>query len=191
MLKEADANTYKQRLFSLLLRDAYRKEKVVLASGKESAYYIDARTVTLNPEGAFCVANIILSMVGGRAKEIKAIGGPTIGADPIVGAIAAVSFLKERAIKTFIVRKSAKSHGKKKQIEGPGIEPGSEVILVDDVATTGSSLLDSVNILRENSLKVNEAIVIVDREEGARENLQKLNIKLCSIFSIKELQEKA
>jgi orotate phosphoribosyltransferase len=178
---------YRKKLFQLLLRDAYRKEKVTLSSGKQSSYYIDARTVTLNPEGAFYVASIILSMVKDKT-DIKAIGGPTIGADPIVGAIAALSFQQGLALKTFIIRKTPKAHGRCKQIEGPDIEPGSSVVIIDDVATSGSSLIDSVNILKQANVKVKEAIVIVDREEGAEEKFLALGVGFKAIFKIKDFE---
>lgn len=182
MFNNKDLEKYRQRLFELLRKDAFRKEQITLSSGKQSSYYIDARTVTLNSEGAFCAAYVILSLVENNAK-IKAIGGPTIGADPIVGAIAAVSFLEKRPIKTFIVRKLAKTHGKGKQVEGPSLEPGSEVVIVDDVATTGSSLVEAAGVLRSSGLIVKKAIVLVDRQEGGRENLLAAGLELSSIFT--------
>jgi orotate phosphoribosyltransferase len=187
MFNKNDLRLYRQGLFKLLLKDAYRKEAVVLSSGKQSSYYIDARTVTLNPEGAFYAAAIILSMLETK-PEIKAIGGPTIGADPIVGSIAAVSFINKIPLKTFILRKTPKAHGKRRQIEGPDIETGSSVAIIDDVATTGSSLIDSVNILSQGGILVKEAIVIIDREEGAGESLNKLNVNFSSIFKAKDFQ---
>lgn len=180
MSKTGELDSYQRKLFDLLCKDALRKETVVLSSGKKSSYYIDARAVTLNPKGAFYAASIILSKLS--RLDIKAIGGPTIGADPIVGAIATLSFLKKIPLKTFIVRKSVKTHGKRKQIEGPFIEPGSSVAIVDDVATTGSSLVEAVKILQRCGLIVKEAIVIVDREEGAKDNLKNLNVSLSSLF---------
>lgn len=185
MLNKNDLALYRKELFSLLIKDAYRREKVVLSSGKESSYYIDARTVTLNPQGAFYAASIILSMIEAN-PAIKAIGGPTIGADPIVGAIALLSFTNKRPIKTFIVRKTPKAHGKRKQIEGPDIDNASQVAIIDDVATTGSSLVDCVNILGSSGLTVKEAVVIIDREEGAGENLKKLGVNFSSIFRVKD-----
>ncbi|MBU2540648.1 MAG: orotate phosphoribosyltransferase [Candidatus Omnitrophica bacterium] len=176
-----DLNTYRKKLFTLIAKDAYHKQAIILSSGKKSPYYIDARVVTLSPEGAYYVSCLILSMLKDM-PGIKAIGGPTIGADPIVGAIAAVSFQEETPLKTFIIRKSKKAYGKRRQIEGPDIESGSSVVIVDDVATTGSSLVESVKILQDSSLIVKAAIVIVDREEGAGENLAQFNVPLKSLF---------
>jgi orotate phosphoribosyltransferase len=139
----------------------------------------------LTPEGAYLVANIILELI--KDKNIHAVGGPTLGADPIVGAIAVLSHLKNLPLKTFIVRKNAKDHGTKRQIEGPALKKNSRVILVDDVATTGKALIESRQSLRQGGIRVIEAIVIVDRNEGARENLAKAGLKLKAIFSRPEL----
>ncbi len=181
MFKIEDLDTYRSKLFDLLVRDAYHKQAITLSSGKKSSYYIDARLVTLNPQGAYYVSCLILSRLL-EIPGIKAVGGPTIGADPIVGAIAAVSFQEKIPIKTFIVRKTKKAHGRCRQIEGPDIEAGSSVVVIDDVATTGSSLVDSVKILEDSSLSVKEAIVIVDRQEGAKEKLAQFNVPLTSLF---------
>jgi orotate phosphoribosyltransferase len=172
-------------LLSLLQSKALKKGNFTLSSGKTSTYYLDGRIITLTPKGAYLVANIILEMAKG--KGIDAIGGPTLGADPIVGAVAAISHLKAIELKTFIVRKAAKEHGMQRQIEGPGLVPGDRVILVDDVATSGKALLEAKTALDKIGVKVESAIVIVDRQEGARENLGKAGLRLESIFRIEEL----
>lgn len=172
------------KLLALLKREALKKGRFVLSSGKLSNYYLDGRIITLTPEGAFLVASIILELI--KAKGIDAIGGPTLGADPIVGAIAALSHIRRFPIKTFIVRKQAKGHGTQRRIEGPALKKDSKVILVDDVATTGKSLVESKQVLEKMGLRVVRAIVIVDRLEGARENLARVSCKLESIFTIKD-----
>jgi orotate phosphoribosyltransferase len=170
----------KKRLLDLLLREAFKKGKFILSSGKVSNYYLDGRIITLSPEGAYLVASIILELIKG--EKIDAIGGPTLGADPIVGAIACLSQIEHRPLKTFIVRKIAKEHGSKRQIEGPAIKNGAKVILVDDVATTGKSLIEAKQALEKKGIKVHKAIVIVDRNEGAKENLANVGLKLEPIF---------
>ena len=175
----------KLRLKALLKKEALKKGRFVLSSGKISDYYLDGRVITLTPEGAYLVANIILELI--KDKNIHAVGGPTLGADPIVGAIAVLSHLKNLPLKTFIVRKNAKDHGTKRQIEGPALKKNSRVILVDDVATTGKALIESRQALRQGGIRVIEAIVIVDRNEGARENMAKAGLKLKAIFSRPEL----
>ena len=176
---------FKVKLLALLKREALKKGKFILSSGKESTYYLDGRIITLTPEGAYLVASIILELIKGR--NIEAVGGPTLGADPIVGALAALSHINGVAVKTFIVRKAVKAHGMQRQIEGPEIKKGSRVIIVDDVATTGKALIEAKEALDAYGVKVEGAIVIVDRKEGAAENLEKAGLRLDSIFKIEDL----
>ncbi len=173
------------QLLKLLKKKTVRTGRVRLSSGKISNFYVDGRLITLSSEGAYLVANIILEMV--KDKRLDAIGGPTIGADPIVGALACLAHVRGTSLKTFIVRKAKKEHGTKRQIEGPRLKRGAEVVIVDDVATTGHSLIEARDVLRNNGISVSIAIVIVDRQEGARENLKKYGIKLLSIFKKKDL----
>ena len=170
----------KFELLQILKKDAFFKEKITLSSGKSSDYYIDARLVTLSAQGAYLTAAIILDMI--KDEDICAIGGPTLGADPIVGAIAATSFINKNPINTFIVRKAPKAYGKMRQTEGPALEKNSKVILIDDVATTGKSLIESISFLRQEQVEVKKAIVLIDRQEGAKENLDKENCPLIAIF---------
>ena len=172
----------KEKLFNLLNRDALKRGKFVLSSGKESSYYLDGRVITLTPEGAYLVASIILEMIKG--ESIAAIGGPTLGADPMAGAIAAVSFINGQAIKSFIVRKQTKEHGTQRQVEGPELKKGERVILIDDVATSGKAIIEAYEALARIGVLVDLAIVVVDRNQGARENLAKIGIRLESIFKI-------
>jgi orotate phosphoribosyltransferase len=172
----------KEKLHALLEKEALKRGSFVLSSGKTSNYYLDGRVITLTPEGAYLVASIMLEMAKGR--NIDAIGGPTLGADPIVGAVAALAHLKNISIKTFIVRKAAKEHGMGKQVEGPALEEGSRVILVDDVATTGKALIEAKDALDKIGIIADTAFVIVDRKEGARDNLANAGLELESIFSI-------
>ncbi len=174
-------DTSKAELLALLKKEAFRKGKIVLSSGKTSSFYIDGRCVTLNAQGAYLVASIIFDIL--RKEDFEAVGGPTIGADPIVGAFAAISFLKKRPSKTFLIRKTPKAHGTRRQIEGPALKEGSRLILVDDVATSGKSFLESIDILRSEGFQVDTAICIVDRQEGAKEALAQKNCKLIPIFT--------
>ncbi|PIQ91237.1 MAG: orotate phosphoribosyltransferase [Candidatus Omnitrophica bacterium CG11_big_fil_rev_8_21_14_0_20_41_12] len=172
----------KEKLFELLNKEALKRGKFVLSSGQESNYYLDGRVITLTPEGAYLVAGIILDMVKGEGLD--AIGGPTLGADPIAGALAALSHINQQPIKTFIVRKQVKEHGTQRQIEGPLLKKGDRVILIDDVATSGSSILEAKQALDKIGVVAEKAIVIIDRNQGAAENLAKAGLKLESIFKI-------
>ncbi len=171
-------------LYRLVKEKAYHEGEIKLASGKTSHYYLDARAVTLSSEGAFLVGSIVFDMI--KDLNIPAAGGPTLGADPIVGALAVISHQNNRPINTFLIRKTPKSHGRCLQVEGPDLQAGSEVVLLDDVATTGGSLVDAIDVLKKIGVSVKRAIVVVDRNEGAGENLAKKGCELFSIFQASE-----
>jgi len=171
----------KARLLEILRQDAFIKERVTLSSGKVSDFYIDARRVTLSPEGVYLCARMILDMV--KNDRLNAIGGPTLGADPIAGAVAFLSFEEKKPINAFIVRKAPKPYGKQQQIEGPLLKKGDRVALVDDVVTTGKSILQAMDVLESLGVQIVKAISIVDRNEGAREALEKRHCPLVSIFA--------
>jgi len=181
---ETDIKTLKAQLLALLEKEALKRGDFLLSSGKRSNYYLDGRVITLSPEGAYLAASIILELV--KDKKISALGGPTLGADPIVGAVAALSHLKNMPLKTFIVRKAVKAHGAAKQVEGPELAKGSRVILVDDVATSGKALIEAKQALDQLGVTADLALVIVDRCEGAKENLAKEGLSLESIFTVKD-----
>ena len=174
----------KARLLEVLKKDAFFKEKIILSSGKESDYYIDARRVTLSAEGAYLCARVILDMV--KNDDVSILGGPTLGADPFVGAIASQSFENKKPVDTFIIRKAPKAHGKQQQIEGPDVPKGSRVILIDDVATTGKAFVQSLEVMKNAEINVVKAICVVDRDEGARQAIAKYDCPLQSIFQISE-----
>jgi orotate phosphoribosyltransferase len=183
-MEDEGLNGLRAKLLALFEKEALKKGKFVLSSGKESNYYLDGRIITLTPEGAYLTAAIILEMIKG--KNLDAVGGPTLGADPIVGAIAVLSHIKNIPVKTFIVRKSTKEHGTQRQIEGPALKSGERVLLVDDVATTGKALIEAKQALDKIGVKIEKALVIVDRNEGAAQNLSKAGLKLESIFTIED-----
>lgn len=183
-MDKQNINELRDKLFGLLDKEALRRGTFILSSGKESNYYLDGRVITLTPEGAYLAASIILELIKNRG--IDAIGGPTLGADPIVGALACLSHIQKIPLKTFIVRKAAKEHGTQRQIEGPELKPGSKVILVDDVATTGKALIEAKQALDRAGIKADTALVIVDRNEGAKDNLAAVGLKLESIFKIED-----
>jgi len=172
------------RLRNLLRERSFKFGKFVLTSGKESSYYFDGKQVTLHPEGAYLLAKIIIEKI--RGDNIQAVGGPTIGADPIVGALAAVAYLEGLTIKLFIVRKAVKEHGMKKLIEGPALSPGERVAIVEDVMTTGSSLLKAVDAVRKAGGVAVKVIPLVDRLEGGTEKIQSLGIAVDPVFTIRD-----
>ncbi|MBF0386124.1 MAG: orotate phosphoribosyltransferase [Candidatus Omnitrophica bacterium] len=177
----------KEELKEIIINQGYFREKIILSSGKESDYYIDARRVTLSPQGAYLTAKIMLEMA--KDWKIDAIGGPTLGADPIVGAISVLSLQAKRPLNTFIIRKAAKSHGRQKQIEGPDLKPGANVVIIDDVATTGKAFLESITALADIGIKADKALCIVDRNDGAQAALKEKGCSLYSIFNISEIHK--
>lgn len=177
----------REELRQIIIRDAYFKEKITLSSGKESDYYIDARRVTLGAHGAYLCARLILDVIGD--DNIDAIGGPTLGADPMIGAISVLSLQAGRPMNTFIIRKTPKAHGKQQQIEGPLLAKGSQVVLIDDVATTGKAFIQSIDVLTKAGVQIHQAICIVDRGEGARQAVSKKGCELVSLFDISEIHK--
>ena len=177
----------REQLLKIILKEAYFREKIILSSGKESDYYIDARRVTLSAAGACLCGRLILDLI--KNDKIDAIGGPTLGADPLVGAIGVLSYQAGKPINTFIIRKAPKPHGKQQQIEGPLLKEGGRVILIDDVATTGKAFLESIDVLAKIHIKVPKAICVVDRREGAKEALAAKGCELVSIFDISEIHK--
>ena len=179
-----EALAARTKLFEILKTQAFFRGKFILSSGKESSFYLDARLVTLSPAGAYLTAKILLDMV--KADRLDAIGGPTLGADPMVGAIGSLSYQEGKPINTFIIRKQPKAHGKQQQVEGPILKEGASVVIIDDVATTGKAFVESIEVFQKMNVKVIRAICIIDRGEGAREAVAKYHVPLQSIFTIDE-----
>ena len=176
----------RERLIALLKRDALRTGTFTLASGRTSHYYVDGRKLTLSAEGASVIAAGVLEILAAR-PEIVAVGGLTMGADPIVGATLATAGAQGRvALRGFLVRKEAKGHGTGKLIEGP-IEPGDTVAILDDVATTGGSSLQAVSAVEAIGGKVALVIVVLDRLEGAAEAFAAKGLEFLSLVTIRDL----
>lgn len=161
--------------------------KRVLTSGRTSNYYIDAKMTTLDPMGANLTARLLLDIL--KEFDIDAIGGYTLGADPIVSAVAALSVETDRPLPAFIVRKEPKKHGERKMIEGP-FKLGWKVAVVDDVVTSGGSTLKACQAVEEEGGKVVIALALVDRLEGGRENLESKGYKFISLLTREDLLKK-
>lgn len=174
----------KNRLKEILLEKAVKFGNFTLASGQKSTYYINGKLATLDSEGLNLMAEIMLDMLEGI--EIDAIGGPTLGADPMIGAVIALAHNRGRKLTGFIVRKESKDHGTKSLIEGP-VAKGMKAVIIEDVATTGGSATKAIEAARTAGCEIVKVMVIVDRGQGAREHFQKLNIPYEAIFSKEEL----
>ena len=171
----------KSQLFKILKKNSFKRKHVILSSGKSSNFYFDGRISSLIGSGAYFIADILLDMI--KDDKIDAIGGLTLGADPIIGATVALSFKKNRPINGFIVRKNEKKHGMKRKIEGPALKKSSRVVIIDDVVTTGSSTIQAIKAVQDIGCKIVRVIAVVDRCEGAKENIAKCKCILESIFT--------
>jgi orotate phosphoribosyltransferase len=160
----------RERLKELLKKHSLMFGDFTLASGRKSKYYFDSKKTTLHPEGAYLTAREILRLLREKGVRADAIGGLTLGADPIVCPVAALSFVEGPPLRAFIVRKEAKDHGTGRRIEGD-VAPGSRVVIVDDVVTTAGSTLKAIDAAKESGLEVVAVVCIVDREEGGTEKL--------------------
>jgi len=185
------AMPYRERLKQLLCEKSVRRGgDFVLTSGKASNYYIDAKLTTLDPEGAFCTGRVILEWLKTLSPYPKAIGGLTLGADPIVPVVVALSHQQGGPpIAGFLVRKEPKKHGTQQYIEGYQGQPGDPVVIVDDVCTTGGSTLKAIERAQAAGLRVIAAICLVDREEGGRQAIER-HCPFYSLFTARELLEK-
>jgi len=173
-------------LRDILVRNSLKLGDFTLASGQKSTYYINGKLTALDARGSYLAARILLAMISDDVPD--AIGGLTLGADPIVGSMLALAGLEDLDLKGFIVRKEAKGHGTQSLIEGP-LEKGDRVVVIEDVVTTGSSSMKAIDAVREAGCEVNRVIALVDREQGGTKNLKEAGIRLESIFSINELLE--
>ena len=156
-----------------------------LSSGRKSRFYIDCKKVTLDADGAVLVARLVLDALDGLT--VDAIGGMTLGADPIaVAASVMSSFEGERPIPAFIIRKEPKPHGLSPLIEGT-LAKGAAVVVVDDVLTSGRSTERTINIVKEAGCRIVKVIALVDRKEGGREHLEALGHEVQSLFTVEDL----
>lgn len=179
----------KKQLIQLILEKAfkYSEEPVFkLVSGRMSNYYFNCKAVTLHPEGMYLIGNIIFDMI--QESGAKGIGGLTLGADPIAGAVTYTSYLRKKPVEAFVVRKNAKAHGTMQWIEG-NIIAGDKVVVVDDVITTGKSTIEAITRAKEGGLEVVKVIALVDRQEGGKENIEALGHKVETVVTREEVME--
>ncbi len=174
----------RDELIDHITTHALKKGEFTLASGKTSNYYINGKLSTLDARGAYLVARTFLAMIGDDVPD--AVGGLTLGADPIVGSMLALAGLEDLHLKGFIVRKATKDHGTKSLVEGP-LAGDEKVVIIEDVVTTGGSSLEAVTAVEKLGCKVTRVLAVVDREEGGKENLSAKGYRLESIFTAREL----
>ena len=175
----------KNELLQILLKKSIKTGHFILASGKESDLYCDCRVTTLDARGANLIGEIGWELVKdeilSRFPEVKAIGGMTMGADPISLAIGMYS-AADKPLGIFTVRKEPKDHGRGKRIEG-NFNAGEQVIVVDDVITTGGSTIKAIDAIEAEGGKVVAALVLVDREEGGREAIEGRGVPVYALYT--------
>lgn len=181
----AEPSALRDLLLDLFCQLAYQEGDFTLSSGKKSDYYINGKEVTLHPQGAVAIGRLILPLL---PPETAAVAGLTLGADPIVSAVSVVSTYAGRPIPGLIVRKEAKGHGTAAYIEGMKLLEGAEVVVLEDVVTTGGSAMKAVERLRAAGYVVNQVISLVDREQGGAEFYRSVNLGFQSIFQISQLK---
>jgi orotate phosphoribosyltransferase len=173
-----------KRLLEIIRQKSFLRGEFKLASGAISDYYLDMKPTCFDPEGASLIAEIICNMLS-RDRDADAIGGLELGAVPIVAAVCARSW-PDHPIKGFVVRKEKKGHGTDQKIDG-NFTPRSNVVLIEDVTTKGGSVMQAVRAVRAQGAEIARIITIVDRLEGARENLKKEGLDLTAIFTTADL----
>lgn len=182
-----DLTILRYKLLDLFCKLAYQEGDFLLSSGLRSSYYVNKTQVTLHPQGALAVGRLLFPLL---PTDTEAVGGLTLGADPIVTAVSVVSVYENRPIPALIIRKEAKGYGTRAYVEGPSLPEGAKVIVLEDVVTTGQSALKAVERLKEAGYTVNQVIALVDREQGGGELYQSAGLKFEALFSINEIQER-
>lgn len=170
----------------MLASRSARRGKFTLASGRESTLYIDARQTTMTPDGQRLVGSLGLLAIGAAGWNPEAVGGLTMGADPIAYAICHASADSPAPMKAFTVRKEAKAHGTGKLVEGP-ITSGSHVVIIEDVVTTGQSAARAIEAVRLIGAVPLGVLALVDREEGGREHLESLGVRVHALTTASEI----
>ena len=176
----------REDFIALLKEDAYKKGDFKLSSGKKSEHYVNCKPVTLQGDALMFISWCMLECL---EEDCDAIGGLTLGADPLVAGVAMVSAIEERYLDGLIVRKEPKGHGTKAWIEGPTLAPGSKVTVLEDVITTGGSAIQAAEKLRDAGYVVENVVAIINRQEGteADDAMDDADLNLISLFKLEEL----
>jgi orotate phosphoribosyltransferase len=185
--RDTSRHDYRAELFELIRTRSFGRGRILLASGRESDYYIDMRPTTVHPAGATCVGELICDALEGLPVEF--VGGLEMGAVPVATSVAIASHRRGGNLQAFFVRKKPKDHGAKKLIEGlPKGETlkGRNVVVVEDTTTTGGSSMQAVRALREEGANILLVLTIVDRLEGAKENFAAEGLELRALYTADE-----
>ncbi|WP_454085145.1 orotate phosphoribosyltransferase [Georgenia sp. Marseille-Q6866] len=182
-------DSLRSRLAQYVRDLAVIRGEVTLASGRTSDHYVDMRRVTLHHAAAPLVGHVVLDLLeeaGLGPDEVDAVGGLTMGADPVATAVLHAAASRGLALDAFVVRKEAKAHGLQRRVEGPDVA-GRRVVAVEDTSTTGGSLLTAIEALREAGAEVVGAAVVVDRDTGARERVEAAGVRYLAALGREDL----
>jgi orotate phosphoribosyltransferase len=172
------------RLLQLLRDLSFERRKVTLASGRESDFYVDCKRTALTAEGHALIGRCLFDRVRRLRPLPRAVGGLTLGADPLASAVSLTSFLEGEPVDSFVVRKEPKGHGTGQWIEGRKTIPdGSRVVVLEDVITTGGSALKAIERCREEKLAPIACLALVDRREGGREAIEGAGVPVEALFA--------
>ncbi len=173
-------------LIALLAERSAKRGQFTLASGKQSTFYIDARLTTMSPEGLLIIGPLALSALRQTQWNVDAVGGLTLGADPISYAISYASAHSDHPLRAFTVRKEAKTHGTGKLLEGP-FRKGDRVAVIEDVITTGGSALRAIDAVRAAAGTVAGVLALVDREEGGRQTIEEAGVPVVALVTASQI----
>lgn len=184
----ADASM--DELIALLLELSFRRGDFTLASGQRSSFYVDARRTTMSGRGQLLIGRLGLHAIDAAGWTPDAVGGLTMGADPVAYAIAHAAALEGRALDGFSVRKQPKGHGAGRQVEGP-VESGASVVVVEDVVTTGGSALQAIDALESSGIQVVGVLAVVDRDDGGADRIRGAGYPMRALVPLAALTEAA
>jgi orotate phosphoribosyltransferase len=183
-----DQSTLTRELITLIRKLSYREGDFTLASGKKSSFYIDMKVTTLHPEGAHLIGELAVETLKASGISVGGVGGLTLGADPIATAVSLAAYRKGLIWPAYIVRKEAKDHGTSRYVEGTeNLAPGSSLIVLEDVVTTGGSSLKAIERLRAAGYHPAAVLTVVDRQQGGAEAFEKAGVRFLSLVTLPQL----
>ena len=175
-------------LLNILKTLSYEEGDFTLVSGKKSTFYIDAKETTLNPEGMYLVGKMMYKMTR-EIPDIQAVGGVSIGGDPLVSSVVLVSYIEKDNLMGFLIRKEPKGHGTNQWIEGgKNLKAGMNVVILEDVVTTGGSSLKAIEAVEKGGYKVKGVIALLDRLQGGKEAIESKGYIFKTIFTLKDIR---
>lgn len=178
---------HRDQLIRLIRKLSYREGDFTLASGKRSSFYVDVKNVSLHPEGAALIGEIAWELLD--PSVFGGVGGPTLGADPLATGLSLAAYRRDKVVPAFIIRKEPKKHGTSQWIEGrENLATGANLLIVEDVVTTGGSSLQAIERVRSEGFVVKKLLCVIDRREGGQEALMKAGVELVALTRIDEIR---